>query len=131
MSTILVIDDNEPPRELLARALERQGYHVLAAGNGVDGIKLMQQNEVALLVTDIVMPEQDGLESIQRARKLQPDLPVIVISGDAPRHAPLYLKIAGHLGAHKILMKPFAMETLLTAVREILPPSAPAATAAP
>lgn len=121
MGRILLIDDNVALRDLMALALERAGHTVLTAGTGKEGILLLRQNSVDALVTDVVMPDQDGLETLQQARRLRPDLRIVVISGDSPRHAPLYLKIAGHLGAHQTLQKPFAIPELLAAVE---PPTA-------
>jgi CheY-like chemotaxis protein len=117
MSAILVIEDNETLRELFQLALARAGHEVWVADNGKDGIKLLQAHPIDVMITDVVMAGQDGLESVQIARKLRPKLPVIVISGDAPRHAPLYLKLAGHFGANKVLLKPFPIETLISTVQ--------------
>ena len=120
MASILLIDDNTPLRELLRLGLTRAGHTVWEAEDGKEGLKLLREHPIDVLVTDVVMPEQDGIVTLQLARKLRPELRVVVISGDAPRHAPLYLKIAGSLGAHKTLMKPFTMEKLLEAIGELV-----------
>ncbi|MES2692732.1 MAG: response regulator [Verrucomicrobiota bacterium] len=123
MASVLLIDDNDPLRELMSLALAREGHQVWNASNSKDGIDLLRQHTIDLLITDIVMPDKDGLETMQLARKVRPDLRVIVISGDSPRHAPLYLGIASKLGANKTLMKPFAITTLHAAVNELCPPA--------
>lgn len=129
MGFILLIDDSDPLRELMATALEHDGHRVLQAADGKVGIELLRANRVDLLITDIVMPDQDGLVTLQLARKLQPELKVIVISGDSPRFAALYLDLATKFGATKALRKPFLLPEFLAAVREFCPPDAPAAPA--
>lgn len=129
MGSILLIDDSDPLRELMAAALERDGHKVLQAADGKVGIELLRAHRIDLLITDIVMPNQDGLVTLQLARKLQPDLKVIVISGDSPRFAALYLDIANKFGATKTLRKPFSLPEFSAAVHEFCPkdpPSAPA-----
>jgi YesN/AraC family two-component response regulator len=96
---------------------------VLEAGDGKESIRLLERNHIDVLVTDIVMPDQDGLATISIARKQRPKLKIVVISGDSPRYAELYLKTAGLMGAHKTLRKPFSISDLLQAVRETLPPT--------
>lgn len=127
MSSILVIDDSDPLRELMVTALERDGHKVLQAADGKAGIELLRANPADLLITDIVMPDQDGLVTLQLARKLQPDLKVIVISGDSPRFTALYLDIANKFGATKTLRKPFSLPEFIAAVNEFCPPGAPPA----
>ena len=81
---------------------------------------MIQEHSIDLLITDIVMSEQDGLEVLMQVRKSHPRLQVIMMSGEAPRHAPLYLSIGEKLGATRTLLKPFSMQTLLEVVREVL-----------
>ncbi len=125
VANILLLDDNSSLRTVMALALTRAGHHVLEAADGKAGIRLLEQNPIDVLVTDIVMPDQDGLATIPIARKLRPGLRIVVISGDSPSHAPLYLKTAGLLGAYKTLLKPFAIADLLNAVRESDPTTPP------
>lgn len=66
------------------------------------------------------MPEQDGLEIVLQLRKTHPHLPILLMSGDAPRHAPHYLKVGAKLGATRTLLKPFSIRTLLDTVTEVL-----------
>lgn len=129
MGFILLIDDSDPLRELMAAALERDGHRVVQASDGKAGIALLRANRIDLLITDVVMPDQDGLVTLQLARKIQPELKVIVISGDSPRFAALYLDIAHKFGATKTLRKPFTLPEFTAAVREFCPPDTPAAPA--
>ena len=117
---ILLIDDNVELAELLAAALRNAGYTVWQADNAKTGMQLLREHDIGVLITDVVMPEQDGFETVQQARKERPNLRIIVISGDAPRNTPLYLEIGQKLGAHRALMKPFPLATLIETVSELL-----------
>ena len=99
-------------------AQHAKGHAVVTATDGREGLKIVQSQPFDILVTDLVMPDQDGLEVLQVVRKQHPHIRVIVMSGDSPRHAELYLKIARQLGAHQTLLKPFAIEALLAAIAE-------------
>ncbi|HEY1111000.1 MAG TPA: response regulator [Opitutaceae bacterium] len=126
MGLILLVDDSDPLREVMAAALEHDGHRVLQAADGKAAIALLRANRVDLLITDVVMPDQDGLVTLQLARKMQPELKVIVISGDSPRFAALYLDLATKFGATKTLRKPFTLPDLLASVREFCAPDKPA-----
>jgi DNA-binding response OmpR family regulator len=121
MTSILLIEDNVALSRLVEMALVKEGYQVVVTDRGKAGIALLREHpEVSLLITDVVMPEQDGIETIQIARKIKPELRIIVISGDSPKHAALYLKMAGQLGAHRTLLKPFSLTALLATVKDVL-----------
>lgn len=119
MATLLLAEDNTELREMLVMVLEQAGHDVTAAENGKQALKLMPTKPFDLLVTDIVMPDQDGLEMVMQLRKTRPDLPVIAMSGDDPRYASLYLSMASKLGAIRTLHKPFEIGKLLAAIDEI------------
>ena len=82
--TVLIVEDEALVLCLLAEALEEQGFHVLAAENGVEALETLQQRHVDVLFTDVNMPGLDGIELARRARALKPDLPVIYASGRMP-----------------------------------------------
>ncbi len=126
MALILLIDDSDALRELMAAALEREGHQVLQAADGKAGIELLRARRVDLMITDIVMPDQDGLVTLRLARQMQPGLNVLVISGDSPRFAALYLDIAQKFGATKTLRKPFTLPEFSAVVQELCPPAPPA-----
>ncbi len=121
MATILVIDDDAIIRSLLARILSGAGHVPVEAKDGRDALRKLQDCQPAVIVTDIVMPEMDGIEFIRTLRRLAPTLPVIAISGGTARGgAELFLRTAKALGADAVLEKPFRAETFLDAVRTTL-----------
>jgi CheY-like chemotaxis protein len=117
MAAILIIDDDRQMRRLLIRILNGPGHTVHEAQDGRGGIALFQQHHPALVITDIVMPDMEGIETILALRKAEPDLPIIAISGGSD---PLYLKAAATLGATAALAKPFAANELLLLVEGML-----------
>lgn len=128
MQSILIIDDEAPIRSLLARILEAQGYCVAEASDGQKGIYLLQAQPVDLIITDILMPAKDGLETIREIRRDHPDIKIIAISGGSPRWDYMeFLPIAKKFGAHAVLPKPFQQQELLRIVHDVL--SQPAAIA--
>ena len=125
MSRILIIDDDDILREILALTLQRVGHDVLQAGDGSLAADIIEASPVDVVITDIIMPGQEGIETIQQLKRLHPALPVIAMSGTST-HSKIYLDIAGRLGACRMLGKPFTIEELLGAIAEAL-----AGTAAP
>ncbi|MFA5689959.1 MAG: response regulator [Kiritimatiellales bacterium] len=120
MGHILIIEDNEAVRGLFQQVLEIEGYSVAVAGNGHEGLAAAREREPDLVITDIMMPEMDGLELIQRLRANSPGLPVIAISGGM-REAPFnFLSQAEQMGANKTLEKPVALAELINAVKTLL-----------
>jgi CheY-like chemotaxis protein len=124
MPTILILEDNDQYRALLTEVLTSVGFDVCAEPNGLAADKLLASQSIDLVITDLVMPERDGIETIRRLHVSHPELPVIAISGDTPLHTALYLTIADKLGADRILEKPFSTKTLFSAVCEALMPPA-------
>jgi CheY-like chemotaxis protein len=122
MPTILILEDNEQYRALLTEVLTSVGFDVCAEPNGLAADKLLASQSIDLVITDLVMPERDGIETIRRLRVSHPELPVIAISGDTPLNTGLYLAIADKLGAARILEKPFSTKALVSAVCEALTP---------
>ncbi|HNV70789.1 MAG TPA: response regulator [Candidatus Ozemobacteraceae bacterium] len=120
MSKILIIEDDDQIRKMLRQMLERGGYEVFDAPNGKDGNRAFRKNPVDLIITDIFMPEMDGLETIIELRRDFPQLKIIAISGGARGGSFDFLPIAESFGAAKILKKPFTREEILNAVKEVL-----------
>lgn len=120
MIRILVIDDDIKIREMLKQCLERAGYEVLVAPDGKAALTLHSANPVDLIITDIVMPEKDGLEIIVELPRRFPAVKVIAISGGGKIGADEYLNVAKVLGATRTFSKPFELRELLAAVRELL-----------
>lgn len=120
MAKIHIIEDDPQVREVLSVALQKAGYVIREASNGREAIDLIINDPPDLIITDIIMPDMDGLELLMGLRGTKSDLPVIAISGVSV-HSETYLRAAAHLGARKVLMKPFSEEDLLSAVAEALP----------
>ena len=117
---ILVIDDEPTVLDLLRRILEMNGYEVLVATNGLEGVELFQQHPCDLVITDMVMPVKDGLQTILDLRSYVPDLPVIAISGGGTISKERYLAVAGYLDRVITIAKPFAIESITEAVESLL-----------
>jgi DNA-binding response OmpR family regulator len=117
---VLLLEDNEAYRTLLTEVLTRAGFEVCAAADGRRVAETLRQRSIDLVITDLVMPERDGIEIITDLRYSHPRLPVIAISGDVPLNRDLYLTIAEKLGAARVLAKPFKMDELIAAAREAL-----------
>ncbi len=112
MSNALVIDDEALVRSTVSGMLESLGYTAMVAPDGRRALELFRSLPIALVVTDIFMPEKDGLETIRELRRLNGQLPVIAMSGKVARGAADFLKIARRLGASQIIPKPFTLEDL-------------------
>jgi DNA-binding response OmpR family regulator len=111
-----VIDDEEPIRFLLRTALELQGYKVVEAQNGQEGLKYYQAEPADLVITDLQMPVMDGLQMLMELRRAFPRAKVIAISGGGKA-----LAMAKTLQAQHTLAKPFCLRELLAAVQELVP----------
>jgi two-component system response regulator (stage 0 sporulation protein F) len=120
MSRILVIDDEAAVRTLLRRALEAAGHRVLEARDGREGVRAYTAESPDLVITDIVMPDQEGLQCIREMRQLDPEVRIIAISGAARYQSMDVLDIARHFGARHAFRKPFDLTQLLAAVQETL-----------
>lgn len=115
---VLVLEDNAQYRELMTEFLTMSGFEVCAFPDGRKVMSTLAERPIDLLITDLVMPERDGLETITALRYSHPKLPIIAISGDVPLNRNLYLTLAEKLGACRVLAKPFKMDELVTAARE-------------
>jgi len=120
MSCILVIDDEASVRRMLRQMLERAGYQVIEAPNGEAGLKLYHEHLVDLIITDILMPDKDGIETILALRKSAPEAKVLAISGGGRMNKIDLLSISQSFGAIRTLAKPFEREELVTMVQEVL-----------
>ena len=113
---ILIIDDEQMALQLLRKILEGEGYEVEIAVNGQEGLELFRRQPCDLVITDMVMPVKDGLQTILELRKEAPDLPVIAISGGGVISKERYLTVAGYLNKVITIAKPFAVEAIVAAV---------------
>ncbi len=117
---ILIIDDEEQIRNMLKRMFEKEGYETIQAGNGRDAITTHLKTPADLVVTDIIMPEQEGLETIRKLKEKTPDIKIIAISGGGVGGADSYLHLASKLGANLTFVKPVEKNDLLKGVRLLL-----------
>lgn len=117
---VLVVEDDESVRDALSILLERAGYTVTQAENGVIAAGLIENWEPGLVITDIFMPDGDGIETMNLVRRRWPATPVIAISGGSPMLRLDYLQVAQDLGADATVQKPFATEEFLATVRRVL-----------
>jgi YesN/AraC family two-component response regulator len=121
MARILIIDDDNQFRVMLRIMLENAGYKdIEEAENGYIGMKLIRKNHFDLVITDIVMPDKEGIETIMELRRDFPAIKIIAISGGGEIGPETYLEMAGHLGAGRTLEKPFQQSELVDAVRGLL-----------
>jgi CheY-like chemotaxis protein len=116
---ILVVDDDAGVREVLQSMLEAAGYSVELAINGREALAIMRHATFDCIITDLVMPEQEGIETIKMIRRDYPDLGIIAMSGAFGGD---YLRIASYLGAHATLSKPVQLPTLLATVSSLIGP---------
>lgn len=117
MRKILVIDDEKACLAMLQWHLKRNGFEVLTACNGDVALELLARQPVDLVITDIIMPGKDGLETIRDVRARWPETKIIAISGGGLCSAGLYVNLSRKLGASCVLQKPFSSEELLNAVK--------------
>lgn len=120
MAKIMILDDNLDMLEMQAEHLRSDGHHVTLATNGSAAIAGIKTLGYDLLVTDIIMPDMDGIEVIMGLRKLQPPIRIIAISGGGRINARNYLEMAVRLGVHGTLQKPFSGTELCLAVDQAL-----------
>ena len=123
MPSILLVDDDDNVRDILEKTLVGAGYEVEVAANGEVALAAYRRQASDVVITDLVMPEKDGLEMILELRRLDPDVRVIAMSGGGRSLGPgqLYLESARSFGALQVLAKPFTAAALLKAVSEVLP----------
>jgi len=117
MPSVLVVDDEDQVRQLIRETLEQAGYDVQDARDGKEGLEQYRTKPTDLVIMDILMPDQDGLESIMRLRREFPASRVIAMTGGSDMIGILnFLDVAKMLGARRTLQKPFEMKTLLDTV---------------
>jgi CheY-like chemotaxis protein len=119
MSLVLVIDDDAQIRRMARRILAGAGHAVIEAEDGDAGLALVRSGEVALVLTDLIMPNKEGIETIRDIRQICPEMAIIAMSGTGAS-ASLYLHVAEKLGADAVLSKPFRAAELIETVTRVL-----------
>ena len=120
MAKILVIDDDPSILTMLKKMLEREGYEVDIACNGSEGLDKIEDSPPDLLITDIVMPEKEGMELIFYLRRKKPELKIIAISGGGRFNYEGYLTSAKYLGADLVFQKPLIHKEFVQAVSDLI-----------
>jgi len=120
MSKFLLVEDNEELLEVQAAYLEAHGHEVRLARHGREALRVLHRETVDIIVTDVIMPEMDGFETIMEVRRLRPQLPIIVVSGGGRVGATDYLNMAKSMGANAAMIKPVAPAALLAEARFLI-----------
>jgi CheY-like chemotaxis protein len=120
MLRILVIDDDAGVRRMLRLALESMGYAVSEASDGKEGMALFAKHPADIVITDLVMPGTEGIETIRMLRKAHPHLKIIAMSGGSVTQSSDNLKMAKSLGANAAFSKPFSMGDLSKVITGLL-----------
>jgi DNA-binding NtrC family response regulator len=124
--SILVADDEESIRVLLQEWLADASHTVIACGNATEGIVAVKKHRFDLVITDVLMPDGDGLALITELKKVQPAVRIVAMSGGGRYlEGDDCLKMARGMGAHSILMKPFGHKELLAGIKQALAPQPP------
>jgi len=122
MNKVLIVDDDQQIRNMLRITLEREGYEVIEAADGMEALTAYKTQAVDLVVTDIVMPEKEGIELIMELKGIDPAVKIIAISGGGRINPEDYLKWARRFGVKHTFSKPVDRQKLLDAVATLLAP---------
>jgi DNA-binding response OmpR family regulator len=119
MARVLIIDDDAPTRDVLRQLLNREGYEAVEACDGREGVQCSQAASMDVIILDLLLPEQSGLEVIRTLREVDPGVPIIAISGCGPTGPLNFLRVAETCGAQRTFQKPFRLREMLKAVRDL------------
>jgi DNA-binding response OmpR family regulator len=120
MAGVLLVEDDDELREMICLSLTRRKFTVIEAVNGKEAIMHFKPSITDIVVTDIIMPDEDGLKVIMKLREIKPSLKVIAISGGGKAGPGSYLNLAKALGADAIFSKPFSINDLVTKIEDLL-----------
>jgi DNA-binding response OmpR family regulator len=120
MPGILIVEDDKDLREMLKTSLSKRKYTVIEASDGKEAIIHFKPAITDLVITDLIMPDEDGLKVIMKLKEIKPDIKIIAISGGGKAGPGNYLNIARALGADEVLSKPFSLIDLITKIESIL-----------
>lgn len=120
MDSVLIIEDDNFVQQMLKQTFERAGYEVATASNGRIGLQLFQYKPFDVVITDLIMPDMEGIETIAHLRKNKADVKVIAISGGGRNNPDDYLHLAKKLGAARTFAKPVDRDELLKAVKDLV-----------
>lgn len=120
MSRILIIDDDAAMRDVLRQTFERAGFVVDVAADGNEGIACYQRNRADVVITDVVMPDREGIETLIEIKGMDPDAKVIAMSGGGRAGATGFLTLAKKFGAEEVYAKPLDRRALVSNVRNLI-----------
>ncbi len=120
MARILIVDDEDEIRNMLRQMFEREGFEVVEAPDGKEALKIFRKEQTDLVITDIIMPEQEGLETIIKLKKEFPKVKIIAMSGGGIIEPEPYLNMAEKVGALRTFTKPVKREEILETVKDVL-----------
>lgn len=120
MPGVLIVEDEKDLREMLKTSLIRRKYTVVEAENGKDAITHFKPLIIDIVVTDLIMPDEDGLKVIIKLKEMKPNLKIIAISGGGKAGPGNYLNVAKALGADAVFSKPFSINDLILKIGELL-----------
>lgn len=120
MPGILIVEDDNDLRTMLKVSLSRRKFTVLEAENGKEALTHFKPSVTDLVITDLIMPDEDGLKVIMRIRELKPSIKIIAISGGGKAGPGSYLNLAKALGADAIYSKPFSVNDMIFKIEELL-----------
>jgi DNA-binding response OmpR family regulator len=129
-ASVLVIDDDRAVLETITATFESYGICVATAHDGIEGLRLFRELQPAMVIIDIIMPEQDGIGAIMRMRRERPSLKIIAMSGGGRIGNSDFLTVAKKLGADQTIAKPFKSAALVAMVQKLVSQSASRDTAA-
>ena len=122
MAGILIVEDDRDMREMLKTTLLKRKYSVQEASNGMEAITKFKPALTDLVITDLIMPDEDGLKVIMRLKEMKPDLKIVAISGGGKAGPANYLSLARALGADVVLPKPFSINDLISKIEVLIEP---------
>ncbi|MGE3404189.1 MAG: response regulator [Vicinamibacterales bacterium] len=122
MARILLVDDDDQFRGMMETMLHRMGHDVVSARSVGEALRECGQHDLDLLITDLIMPDRDGLELIRDLRREGATLPILAMTGGGRTKPAMYLKMAASLGAQRVLAKPFTFAELTDAIAGALQP---------
>jgi len=125
MSTVLVVDDDDSILRLISEIMKKEGYDVLQAEDGNEACQKFLKNPCDLVITDLIMPNKEGLELIQELKGIKPDVKIIAYSGGGQLEPDDYLKFAKGIGADKVFRKPIPIVELRQSASELLETTLP------
>jgi two-component system, chemotaxis family, chemotaxis protein CheY len=120
MPTILIIDDDDDLRDTLVVLLEDQGYSVIAASDGESGVRAFGEARPDLVLSDVIMPNSNGVDAIRRMREIDPTVRIVAMSGGSISGDDHQLRMAKEAGAMEVLPKPFEVDDLVAVVERCL-----------